>query len=179
VDLQRCDGASTGATVQERALPSMVRPYGRSIIVRPGSVLLAMTAAVTVGLVGAGVPGTAAPSAAQVESVHLGAVLVGGNEVSTPGDPDGFGFADVRVRRGEVCWRISVQSVAPITAAHIHAGPKGVTGPVVVPLEPYRAGCVDTRRRTARFIRQHPGEFYVNVHNAEFPAGALRGQLRR
>ncbi len=146
---------------------------------RSGSVLLAITAAATVGLVSSSVPGTAAPSAARVESVHLGAVLVGGNEVPTPGDPDGFGFADVRVKRGEVCWRISVNAVESIAAAHIHAGPKGVTGPVVVPLDPYRAGCVDTRRRTARFIRQHPGEFYVNVHNAEFPAGALRGQLRK
>lgn len=142
-------------------------------------VFLAITTAATVGLVSLNVPGTATSSAERVRSVPLGAVLVGGNEVPTTGDPDGFGFADVRVKRGEVCWRISVNAVEPVTAAHIHAGPTGVAGPVVVPLEPYRAGCVDTANRTARFIRQHPEEFYVNVHNAAFPAGALRGQLLR
>ena len=149
---------------------------------RPRPAILAITgttAAATVGLLGLNAPGAAAPSAERVSSVHLGAVLVGGNEVPTAGDPDGWGLADVRVRRGEVCWRITVTGVEPIAAAHIHAGPRGVAGPVVVALEPFRSGCVDTANRTARFIRQHPGEFYVNVHNADFPAGALRGQLRR
>lgn len=147
--------------------------------VRVRRVFLTITTAAALGLVSSSAPGTAASSAERAKSVHLGAVLVGGNEAPGPGDPDGFGFADVRVKRGEVCWRISVNAVDPITAAHIHAGPIGVSGPVVVPLEPYRAGCVDTANRTARFIRQHPQEFYVNVHNAAFPAGALRGQLRR
>lgn len=146
---------------------------------RQRSVLLAIITAATAGLVGLNVSGTAASSAERTRPVHLGAVLVGGNEVPAAGDPDGFGFADVRVRQGEVCWRITVNAVEPIAAAHIHAGPKGVPGPVVVPLEPFSAGCADTANRTARFIRQHPGDFYVNVHNADFPAGALRGQLRR
>ena len=142
-------------------------------------VFLAVTTAATVGIVGLGVTGSAASSAERARPAHLGAVLVGGNEVPTSGDTDGFGLADVWVKRGEVCWRITVNAVSPIAAAHIHAGPRGVAGPVVVPLEPYRAGCTETSNRTARFIRQHPGEFYVNVHNADFPGGALRGQLRR
>ena len=146
---------------------------------RRNAVLLAITTAATVGLVISNVPGAAAPSAGMVSSVHLGAVLVGGNEVPSAGDSDGFGLADVRVKRGEVCWRISVSGVEPIAAAHIHAGPRGVVGPAVVTLEPYSAGCVGTKNRLARFIRQHPGEFYVNVHNVDFPAGALRGQLRK
>jgi hypothetical protein len=28
-------------------------------------------------------------------------------------------------------------------------------------------------------IIQSPQEYYVNVHNAEYPAGALRGQLSK
>ena len=146
---------------------------------RKRTAILAFITVATVGLVSVNSPSTAAPVAGTVASTQLGAVLVGGTEVPDPGDPDGFGFADVRVERGEVCWRISVRAVAPIVAAHLHAGARGVSGPAVVSLEPYRSGCVETTRRTARFIRQHPTEFYVNVHNAEFPAGALRGQLRR
>ncbi|WP_182481370.1 CHRD domain-containing protein [Nocardioides immobilis] len=139
--------------------------------------------ATTIGLVTLVTPSTgSAPtqqSSAGPDQVRLGAVLVGGNEVPGPGDPDGFGLADVWVKRGEVCWRITVQSVAPVGAAHIHAGPAGVAGPVVVPLAPYNQGCADTSLRIARFIRLHPGDFYVNLHNADFPGGAVRGQLRR
>jgi hypothetical protein len=144
------------------------------------SVLAATTIA---ALAGAGViattmPGSAAPTSGTQEPVRLGAVLVGGNELD-PADTDGYGLADVTVGRREVCWKITVKDVSPIAAAHIHAGPRGVAGPVVVPLEPFRGGCTDVRGRIARFIGEHPSEFYVNLHNADFPAGALRGQLRR
>ena len=144
--------------------------------------LLAIAAAALVGLVASTVPGTAAsPSVTAAPApVPLGAVLVGGTEVPGPGDPDGYGLAGVRVQSGQVCWRITISGdVASIEAAHIHAGPTGVAGPVVVPLEPYNRGCTDAPRRVTRFITNHSGQFYVNVHNAEFPAGALRGQLLR
>jgi len=128
------------------------------------------------------VPGAAAPTApstAQGGPTHLGAVLVGGSEVPGPGDTDGFGLADVRVGSSRVCWRITVKDTEPIVAAHIHAGPRGVAGPVVVPLEPFDNGCADVRSRLGRFIKGHPQQFYVNLHTADFPSGAVRGQLLR
>lgn len=149
---------------------------------RRTAVLFATIGAAMGGSLVSGLPSAADSEAGSAEAsspTRLAAVLVGGNEVPAAGDPDGYGLADVSVRRTEVCWRISVSGVDPITAAHIHAGPKGVAGPVVVELAPYRSGCTDVRRRLARFIRQQPSEFYVNVHNAAFPAGAVRGQLRR
>lgn len=146
---------------------------------RPRRVILALIIAAAVGLVGLNVTGSARSTAERATSTHLGAVLVGGNEVPNAGDPDGYGLADVWVERGRVCWRITVESVQLIAAAHIHAGPAGVSGPVVVPLYPPREGCVETSDRRARFIREHPRDFYVNVHNAAFPGGALRGQLSR
>jgi hypothetical protein len=149
-------------------------------VMRRTAGLLVIAAAALVGLVASTVPGTAAaPSVTAAPArVHLGAVLVGGNEVPGPGDTDAYGLANVRVESGEVCWRITVsETVAPITAAHIHAGPAGVAGPVAVPLEPYNRGCTDASHRLTRFIKNHPSHFYVNVHNDEFAAGALRGQL--
>jgi hypothetical protein len=45
--------------------------------------------------------------------------------------------------------------------------------------DPYSGGCTAVDRELALAIITDPGSYYVNVHNAEFPAGALRGQLDR
>jgi len=112
----------------------------------------------------------------------LTADLTGAAEVP-PADPDGSGSALVTVNIGqrEVCWDLSVSDIEPATAAHIHEAPAGVNGPVVVPLSPptdgSSSGCADVDRALAKDILQDPEEYYVNVHNAEFPNGAVRGQL--
>jgi hypothetical protein len=114
--------------------------------------------------------------------------LTGAAEVPGPGDPDGSGTATLRLNPGQeqVCWEISVSDVAPITAAHIHVGTSDVAGPVVVPLFPplpdadgFSSGCNPADRELIMAIIQHPENYYVNVHNADFPAGALRGQLSK
>jgi hypothetical protein len=112
--------------------------------------------------------------------------LAGPNEVPA-GDPDATGSATVWVNAGTgtVCYRWSVSNAAtPIFAAHIHRGAVGVAGPVVVPLPPTGpssgSGCTTgVDRSLAQDIIQHPWNFYVNTHNAPFPAGVARGQLSR
>jgi hypothetical protein len=111
--------------------------------------------------------------------------LTGAEEVPGPGDPDGSGEVVMTLNhgQGEICFQLTVQNIDPATAAHIHRGPFGVAGPVVVGLAPptsgFSSGCVAADRDLIKEIIQSPEEFYVNVHNAAFPAGAVRGQLSK
>ena len=115
----------------------------------------------------------------------LATTLTGAAEVPGPGDPDGSGTASIRLNpgQGEVCFELTVSSIAPATAAHIHVGPAGVAGPVVVGLAPptsgTSSGCVSADPALIKAIIQNPEHYYVNVHNADFPAGAVRGQLSK
>jgi hypothetical protein len=120
------------------------------------------------------------------ENRRLRAKLSGAAEVPGPGDPDGSGSARITLRpeQGEACFELSVSNIEPATAAHIHEGAEGVAGPVVIPLDPAPTagsseGCVSgVDTALLRNILQNPRQYYVNVHNEEFPDGAVRGQLR-
>lgn len=112
--------------------------------------------------------------------------LMGSNEVPTAGDPDGVGAATVSFDvfdtvDAEVCWDFAYSGIAAPTAAHIHRGAAGAAGPVVVdfgaPGATSHTGCAALTATLADEILADPAGFYVNVHNADFPAGALRGQL--
>lgn len=111
--------------------------------------------------------------------------MTGAEEAPGPGDPDGSGTARITLNAGqkEVCFALTVEDIAPATAAHIHEAPPGVPGPIVVGLQPPTSGssmaCVEASRDVIVEILKDPGQYYVNVHNAEFPAGAVRGQLSR
>jgi len=109
--------------------------------------------------------------------------LNGGEEFPGPGDPDGSGFAKLRLNPGlgQICYSITVTGIESATMAHIHEGDEGTAGPVVVGLEPPRdgssEGCASADRALVKDIMKNPSDYYVNVHNADFPAGAVRGQL--
>lgn len=116
------------------------------------------------------------------------AMLSGGAEFPGPGDPDGFGFSLITLdaERGEVCSAIFASHMGNATLAHIHRGAEGTEGPVVVtftnlPSEerPMAAGCTTgVERDLIERIIANPSNYYVNVHNAEFAKGAIRGQLQ-
>ena len=111
--------------------------------------------------------------------------MTGAAEAPGPGDPDGSGTAVFRLNhgQGEICYELTVSDIEPATAAHIHIAPVGVPGPVVVPLAAptsgSSSGCVDVDRALIKAIIQNPEAYYVNVHNAPFPGGAVRGQLSK
>ena len=113
----------------------------------------------------------------------LKAELKGENEVPS-GDPDGTGEADITLNLGQakVCYELSVENIAPATAAHIHQAPAGENGSVVVPLDAptdgSSKGCVEeVSKDVIKGILKNPTDYYVNVHNSEYPGGAVRGQL--
>jgi hypothetical protein len=115
----------------------------------------------------------------------LTADLAGVTEGENPGDPDGAGSAMIVIdpEAGTVCWELTVEAIEPVTQSHIHAGAEGESGDVVVPLdvdgfEGSSEGCVeDQEADTLQGIVDDQSSFYVNVHTADFPAGAIRGQL--
>lgn len=127
--------------------------------------------------------------ASTVAANHFGTFstsLSGDEEFPGPGDPNGKGWATLDVyNAGLVCYTLKIQGIEPPTAAHIHEGDPGVAGPVVVDLAILMADsrgnrlsyCVNAAEAIAADIRANPSEYYVNVHNATYPGGAIRGQL--
>jgi CHRD domain-containing protein len=110
--------------------------------------------------------------------------LSGAAEVPGPGSPTGSGTAMVTLNpdQGTVCYDLTVNLSPPAAAAHIHRGAADASGPVVVPFDApttgTASGCAQgVDAALIAEIMQTPSGFYVNVHNPEFQAGAIRGQL--
>ncbi len=158
-------------------------------VVRRFPILVAVVAALTVGLYG--VAGSAVSQATTTgHLVVLRSTMLGANEVPRPGDPNASGTAVVilNARSGQVCYQIHVEGLsAPVTAGHIHVGAAGLAGPVKIPFPltpPMTApgshtfsGCTTADPALIQAIIANPSDYYTNVHNAQFPGGALRGQL--
>jgi hypothetical protein len=118
--------------------------------------------------------------------------MSGAEEVPGPGDLDATGQADLRLNQGQgrICFDLSWENIdGTVFAAHIHKAPAGAFGDIVVPLfQPVVlagtggfSGCVfDIDKGLIKDIRQHPDDYYVNVHSTpDFEAGAVRGQLEK
>ena len=117
--------------------------------------------------------------------------LTGAEEAPDPGDPDATGQADLRLNQGQgrVCFDISWADVdGEVFAGHIHEGPAGVAGPIVVTLftgsfagNGAVDGCAEgVDPSLIKAIRQNPSDYYVNIHTLpDFGAGAVRGQLEK
>ena len=147
---------------------------------------VALAVATPAGLLAAG------PAAAQTEpeGVVLQSTLSGLREVAPDGslgagDPDGVGAATLELSATSVCFDLVVSGVElPAAAAHVHRAPVGTNGDVVVPLAPpgadgHSEGCADVAPDVLEALASTPEDFYVNVHNADFPDGAVRGQLSK
>ncbi len=110
--------------------------------------------------------------------------MAGNQEVPGPGDPNGFGRADIRLdsSQNQVCATLRAFNISTPTAAHIHQGNVGVAGPIVVTLPTpdqngWANGCVNVDSSLLQNIMNNPQNYYVNIHSTEYPDGAIRGQL--
>lgn len=130
-----------------------------------------------------------------LESTLDGRAEVGdGNRIA--GDPNGTGEVYVFGVDGDpttLCYVLTVDKIEPATGAHLHEAGEGENGAVVVnlaaPGDGNAADCLTEGEvlpsgapafvgdTTAAEILADPEDYYANVHNAEYPGGALRGQL--
>ena len=121
-------------------------------------------------------------AATDIVGNNFAANLNGANEVP-PADPDGVGTANISTddATNRICTHLEVRNIGAVTAAHIHRGRAGVNGPPVVTLDAPddddSDDCDDVADALLDEIRRSPADFYVNVHTAEHPDGAIRGQI--
>lgn len=103
-----------------------------------------------------------------------------------PGDSSASGTASVKVSDSQVCFEVKWTGIKA-TASHIHLAPKGKAGAIVVPFfksetpigATSKSGCTEVSATLAKAIADNPSAYYVNVHDTEFPKGAIRGQLAK
>lgn len=116
---------------------------------------------------------------AEAATVKLGATMNGANEPAG-GDPDGTGTFVVEIDpdAGDFCFTVTSAKIGAPTMAHVHSGAAGANGPPVVTIDPKgNDECVAVEPDVLKPIVATPEAYYVNIHNAEFPGGAIRGQL--
>jgi hypothetical protein len=126
----------------------------------------------------------------QVSAYMNGQQVVSSTGAQGVGDPDGTGtlvltLQSVYNQEASVAYQIDTTNVAvPLEGAHIHKGPAGQTSLNASVLlfgytdQPDRSGVVTISKCLAHDIFHRPTDFYVDVHNQEYPdQGAIRGQL--
>ncbi|WP_405880381.1 CHRD domain-containing protein [Streptomyces sp. NBC_01136] len=123
----------------------------------------------------------------------LATSLRGANEVPVQGGPavgdkDGAALEFIKVKGDKVSVAVTWRGTGRPTMLHIHQGAKGTNGGVKVDFGKllgkikghHVVGTVKVK--DAALLEQltnDPGAFYANLHTAEFPGGAVRGQLHK
>jgi hypothetical protein len=129
-------------------------------------------------------PGVTVPGDSAGAPAVLVASLEGRNEV-TAGAVDGRALELIGIQGDTLSYSVSWRGIGTPTSADIHAGGRGVDGPVVVslftkpsPANGFASGTVTVTDPTLlAALRSDPGSFYADLHTTEFPAGAARARL--
>jgi CHRD domain len=132
---------------------------------------------VLLAVIGVAVPAVALAS--RSGTLKFEAYLTGKSEIPKAA-AKGKGTVNITITGNKVCWKFtSVGGFDKPLVSHIHRGGSTVSGPVVVPLGgKYAAkGCIASTGATVKAIEKNPKGYYVNIHSAKYPNGAVRGQL--
>lgn len=126
---------------------------------------------------------TALSTPAFARPVTLIATLTGAAETGG-GDADGAGGfkAEADDETGDFCFTLWAEKTAKPTMAHVHEGAAGADGKPVGTLEMTGKdsdACIALEPELIKKIVATPDAYYVNVHTADFPKGAIRGQLAK
>ena len=163
----------------------------RRLAWRIGAVLAAAAASAALAISAASANSDVTPSAGiTVPGTATGApaVLVasmeGRNEV-TAGATHGQALELIGLQGNTLSYSVTWRGIGTPTEADIHAGVRGVDGPVVVPLftTPRPAGGFASGTVTVTdpallaALRSDPGGFYTDLRTTAFPGGAARAQL--
>jgi hypothetical protein len=137
--------------------------------------------AIAASLAVLGVLGIRSPAGADTKTYS--AALSAAEETPTPGPAGGTGNATITIDLAAktLCYDVTwSQAVGTPSAGHIHRGPKGLSGPIVVLLDlPAKPkACLQVDSTVLSQIAGDPGGHYVNVHTSQYPNGAVRGQLK-
>jgi hypothetical protein len=124
----------------------------------------------------------AAPALAADVSFH---VALSGAQSVPPVQSQAKGAADISYDPASrlVSWSITYSGFdSPVTMAHFHRGDAGQNGPVVTWLtqkgepvsSPIKGSATLTPEQAQQFLA---GDWYINVHTKDHPAGEIRGQV--
>jgi hypothetical protein len=121
---------------------------------------------------------TASAQEAEAPPVSNDAILFANLDIGGSGN-----FTGVLDRQtNQLCYILNADGVDQPTAAHIHVGGPGESGQPVVPLETPDDGasgaCTTIEASVAQALVANPGGYYVNIHNAAYPQGVVRAQLK-
>jgi hypothetical protein len=120
----------------------------------------------------------------KVKSVTYKVNLAGASG-SPAGAPNGSGLAVITVSGinaflGELCWKFSqLKNVTAPTMARIYSVPTGTSAGVGITLGGgYKStSCLPEASSFLALLEDHPQGFDVSIDNAQFPNGAVRGQI--
>jgi Cu/Zn superoxide dismutase len=137
--------------------------------------------------------GWSGPATAPQQSVKYTAKMNGATE-TPPNTEKAMGTATLTLAGNQLRYTITLQGLSgPATAAHIHLGKVGVSGPPVYTFTIKKIadgtlaeGSVDLTKDVSKGVSGdslkvllNNGNAYVNVHTAAHGAGEIRGQVAK